>query len=399
MTLQQAEALVHEEERYQPDIVDEDEEDDGTSPIDQFDIVSSPNDFNVITIVNFIKSGVVKIPGFQRNFVWDIKRASKLVESILIGLPIPQLFLYEQERNKFLVIDGQQRLMSIYYFVSERFPRKEKLAELRQLFDEKGEIPKEVLTDDAYFTEFKLSLPEQLPGHRNRFNKLSYSTLGEEYQTTFNLSTIRNIIVKQVSPSGDSSIYEIFNRLNSGGVNLTPQEIRRCMYDSAFYDVLYKTNTRPAWRRLVGADIPDLHMKDVEILLRGFAMLMMGDTYRPSMVRFLNLFSELAKSFDSQKLQTLEALLQSFMDSCKNLTNDAFRIGGRFSPMVFESVFVAACSDAYSSGQLVQGNISRESVQKLRADPTFLTAAQSRTTAKDQVRTRLCRACEILAFD
>ena len=399
MTLQQAEALVHEEERYQPDILDEGEEDDGTSPIDQFDIVSSPNDFNVITIVNFIKSGVVKIPGFQRNFVWDIKRASKLVESILIGLPIPQLFLYEQERNKFLVIDGQQRLMSIYYFVSERFPRKEKLAELRQLFDEKGEIPKEVLTDDAYFTEFKLSLPEQLPGHRNRFNKLSYSTLGEEYQTTFNLSTIRNIIVKQVSPSGDNSIYEIFNRLNSGGVNLTPQEIRRCMYDSAFYDVLYKTNTRSAWRRLVGADIPDLHMKDVEILLRGFAMLMIGDTYRPSMVRFLNLFSELAKSFDSRKLQTLEELLQSFMDSCKNLTNDAFRIGGRFSPMVFESVFVAACSDAYSTGLLVQGNISRESVQKLRADAAFLAAAQSRTTATDQVRTRLCRAREILSFD
>jgi uncharacterized protein with ParB-like and HNH nuclease domain len=52
----------------------------------------------------------VKIPGFQRNYVWDIKRASKLIESIIIGIPIPQIFLFEEDRNKFIVIDGQQTL-------------------------------------------------------------------------------------------------------------------------------------------------------------------------------------------------------------------------------------------------------------------------------------------------
>ncbi len=180
--------------------------------------------------------------------------------------------MYEQQRNRFLVIDGQQRLMSIYYFVNQRFPKKEKLVELRQVFDEKGSIPEAIWEDDAYFTDFNLSLPEQLPGQRNKFNKMNYSTLGEEYESTFNPRTIRNIIVKQIRPSGNDSIYEIFNRLNSGGMNLTPQEIRRSMYDSTFYDSLYKTNTRTKWRRLVGADVPDLHMKDVEILLRGFAM-------------------------------------------------------------------------------------------------------------------------------
>ena len=399
MTLQQAEALVQEEERYEPDVLEEDEVEDEGSSIDQFDIVSSPNDFNITTIVNFIESGVLKIPGFQRNFVWDIKRASKLVESILIGLPIPQIFLYEQARNKFLVIDGQQRLMSIYYFVSERFPRKEKLAELRQLFDREGKIPEETMRDDSYFTEFNLNLPEQLPGHRNRFNKLNHSTLGEEYQTTFDLRTIRNIIVKPVSSGGNASMYEIFNRLNSGGMNLTPQEIRRCTYDSAFYNGLYKTNTRAEWRHLVGADVPDLHMKDVEILLRGFAMLIQGDSYTPSMVRFLNLFSESAKSYDQGTLDRLEELLQSFIDSCINLGSEAFRVGGRFSPMVFESVFVAACSDAYSSGSLVQGKINSDSVINLRADPQFVAATQSRTTATDQVRIRLARAREIVSFD
>ena len=92
--------------------------------VKEYDITASPNDFNMFTMFSFIESGAVKIPGFQRNYVWDIKRASKLIESIVIGLPIPQIFLYEEERNKFLVIDGQQRLMSIYYFIKQRFPKK-----------------------------------------------------------------------------------------------------------------------------------------------------------------------------------------------------------------------------------------------------------------------------------
>ena len=75
--------------------------------VEEYDITATPNDFNVITIYNFIESGAVRIPGFQRNFVWDIGRASKLIESLILGLPVPQLFLYEESRNKFLVIDGQ----------------------------------------------------------------------------------------------------------------------------------------------------------------------------------------------------------------------------------------------------------------------------------------------------
>src|ERR1043165_8457584 len=113
--------------------------------IDEYDLTSSRNDFNVLTIQSFIESGSVKIPGFQRNYVWDIKRASKLIESIIIGIPIPQLFLYEESRNRFLVIDGQQRLMSIYFFIKQRFPRKEKRIEIRRIFDERGTIPPEVL--------------------------------------------------------------------------------------------------------------------------------------------------------------------------------------------------------------------------------------------------------------
>lgn len=399
MMNQQLEETDTELSRYEPDLIDEEEDVESDYQIDEYDLVASPNDFNIATIVDFIKSGVVKIPGFQRNFVWDIKRASKLIESIIIGLPIPQIFLYEQARNNFLVIDGQQRLMSIYYFVSQRFPRKERNAELRRIFDEQGIIPDEILHNDSYFTNFNLSLPENLPNHPNKFNKLNYSTLSDDYRTAFNLRTIRNMIVKQVSPRGDTSMYEIFNRLNSGGMNLTPQEIRRCMYDSGFYEMLYKTNTEDQWRRLVGVPNPDLHMKDVEILLRGFAMLIEGDKYNPSMVKFLNGFSDQAKAFDEPKVHYLRALLQSFLTSCSGLSEDAFHsTTRRFSPMTFEAVFVAACGKAYSATDSVTGQIDAASVAELKADPAFSSATLSHTTDTENVKRRLARARDLVVL-
>jgi uncharacterized protein with ParB-like and HNH nuclease domain len=252
--------------------------------IDEYDITAAPNDFNILTIYSFLEAGAVKIPGFQRNYVWDLGRASKLIESLILGLPVPQVFLYEVERNKFLVIDGQQRLMSIYYFIKQRFPKKEKRPELRAVFDEHGRIPDEIVHDDNYFENFRLKLPELLPSNPNRFKGLSFSTLGS-YKTQFELRTIRNVIIKQTSPQDDdSSMYEIFNRLNTGGINLKPQEIRTSMYHSAFYEMLYRLNVKSGWRKILGTQEPDLHMKDVEILLRGFAMLIDGDNYAPSLL-------------------------------------------------------------------------------------------------------------------
>lgn len=263
--------------------------------IDEYDLTATPNDFNVLTIFHFIESGSINIPGFQRNYVWDLGRASKLIESLILGLPVPQIFLYEENRNKFLVIDGQQRLMSIYYFIKQRFPRKEKRAEIRTIFDRHGRIPDNILGDDLYFDNFRLSLADFGPKRPNKFNSLGYATLGD-YKTQFDLRPIRNVIVKQNSPKDDdSSIFEIFNRLNSGGTNLWPQEIRASLYHSEFFDMLYRINTLAGWRRIAQLPDPDLHMKDIEVLLRSYAMLIDNATYAPPLARFLNNFSRKAQ--------------------------------------------------------------------------------------------------------
>ena len=162
-----------EEERYDDVVEDQDE-------FVEYDITSTPNDFNLSTLVSYIDAKIFVIPGFQRNYVWDIKHASRLIESLILGLPVPQLFLYEESRNKFLVIDGQQRLLSIYYFFKQRFPRQDARPYLRAIFKEHGRIPEEVLDDNKYFNDFRLALPVGERGRSNRFHGVDYDSLGED---------------------------------------------------------------------------------------------------------------------------------------------------------------------------------------------------------------------------
>ncbi len=365
--------------------------------VDEYDITAAPNDFNVRTIYHFIESGAVKIPGFQRNYVWDQRRASKLIESIIIGLPIPQIFLYEESRNSFLVIDGQQRLMTLYYFIKQRFPKKEKRASLRAIFAEYGKIPDDILHDDHYFSKFNLRLTAKEPDAPNKFNKLNYSTLGD-YKTQFDLRTIRNVIIKQNVPQDDdSSIYEIFNRLNSGGINLKPQEIRASLYHSNFYGMLAKINLNPTWRRFLGLEEPDLHMKDIEILLRGFAMLIEGSNYKPSMTKFLNGFSKNCKTLGDEQLKYLEKLFESFMTACKYLPGDAFLSKKqRFNISLYDATFAAICGAVFDERKLVTEIVQLERLKSLRDDQEFIDASQSDTARKTNVETRLLRARSIL---
>jgi uncharacterized protein with ParB-like and HNH nuclease domain len=371
------------------------QEDDSAFPT-EYTITSSPNDFNVKTLFDFIETRSIKIPGFQRNYVWDIRQASRLIESIMMGLPIPQLFFYEKGRNDFLVIDGQQRLMTIFYFMKEKFPREEKRAELRRVFDEEGSIPPQYLSNLEYFTRFDLKLGKRSNGERSRFEDLNYQTLNEDDRFTLNLRTIRCVVILQHEPKDDSSMYEIFYRLNSGGINLTPQEIRMSLYYSGFFDMLNRVNLDNRWRRLTRPE-PDLHMRDVEILLRGFAMLTDGKKYKPPMMRFLNEFAKRSKSLKEEETEYYESLFLSFADRCKTLPSEAFisRIG-RFSASMYEAIFTAACESAFAKRGLDVRDIDAARLEKLKNDPQFIEASRYLTTSKENVDLRYQKAKEIL---
>ncbi|GAK01671.1 hypothetical protein JCM19055_4870 [Geomicrobium sp. JCM 19055] len=286
--------------------------------------------------------------------------------------------------------------MTIYYFVKQRFPRKDKRGELARIFDEEGKIPDEILEDSDFFRPFKLKLPSNTE-RINKLHNLNYEML-EEYKTSFDLRTVRNMIIKQNHPSeDDSSIYEIFNRLNSGGLNLKPQEIRSSLYQSHFDNMLKKINLDPRWRSLIGQENPDLRLKDIEILLRAFAMLYKGDQYKSPMIKFLNQFASKGRGFTKEEVLYLQELFLSFLDQCTHLDDDIFLNSQRkFNISVFESVFNATSAPYLEKQSIVTKPIDNDAINRLKQDPAFINATQSATASKDKVQDRLLMARDII---
>ncbi|UVJ38025.1 DUF262 domain-containing protein [Arthrobacter sp. CJ23] len=351
--------------------------------VQEYDLVSSPNDWNFSTIVSFIGSGAMKVPSFQRNYIWDRKRASKLIESLLIGLPVPQVFLYEEERNSFLVIDGQQRLLTLYFFSKGRFPKPKIRGDLRARLQQ-GFIDDDFLEDDEFFESFKLSLPKSPSGTPNRFHGLTYKGLKED-RTSLDLRTIRNIVVKQTSPEGNSAVFELFNRLNTGGVNLTPQEIRASLYHSDFFIEVINLNSDPAWRHIVGTANPDARMRDTEFLLRALALAGSSDGFSGSMANFINNYCVKAKKFSSQDARTAHDGLTGFFELFSD-TPSPFLRAGKFSGVLFESAYAAW-------QQLERPAVDRqrisEAISKAKLTEEFAETLQEGSTKPINTRNRI----------
>jgi hypothetical protein len=190
----------------------------------------------------------------------------------------------------------------------------------------------------------------------------------------------------------------VFNRLNSGGVNLKPQEIRTSLFHSNFYDMLYRINLNETWRALTPSEIPDLNMKDIEILLRGFAMLVDGESYKPSMTKFLNKFSYGAKSFSDERINYLEQLFLAFLAKVSKADSKLFHSKtGRFNISIYEAIFVAVCQRAFSHKNLDVPDIDSGKVEKLKDDSVFLEATQNRTSNSKNFSDRMDRALELLS--
>ncbi len=366
----------------------------------EYDITCSPRDLTPGSIVDMIDSGIMEIPLFQRNYVWDMKKASKLIESIILGLPIPELFFYSEgdENTTYKIIDGQQRLLSIYFYIKGRFPKNSaaRVKISKQL--NTGVDFNVLLADNTLFQDFSLILSKETDEIKSRYHKKKFVLLDKDTQIKFKLRRyLRTVVIRQNKPeNNNSSMFEIFNRLNTGGSPLTPQEVRASLYFCPFYQLLTDLNDCKEWRKILNNTSKDLHCTDLELILRSFAILMDFGSYVSKMTPFLNGFSEKSKKFTNEKIMYLGQLFHSFLNACSNLGEKAFFRNNRFSKALFESVFVAVCEENFKSNTLVKAKIKRDSLETLKNDEEFVNSLQSGVMSHDAIEIRKKRAKEII---
>lgn len=358
--------LEYEREHHAPTdlelepITSEDEDYESAPP--DYHISTYPADFTLELLHLKWKSGEILIPDFQRGFVWKQVQASKLIESFLVGLPVPAVFFYsERKSQKFFVIDGQQRLRSVFYFFEGYFGQE--IDEIRRVFRLTG------LSPDSPFTG------------------KTFDELREEDQRRLRNAVLRAFIVQQLDPADDTSMYHIFERLNTGGTLLTNQEIRNCVYHGNFITFLDEANTYPAWRRILGKDTPDTRRKDMELLVRFFAMRDIS-AYKKPMKDFLSKFMRKNRDASAQVVKATRDIFERTCDAVvTSLGERPFHVRAGLNTAVFDGVMTAF---ANHSGAIPVDIASR--YRSLINDLDFQKRTRDTTTDVDTVKERLGQA-------
>ena len=342
---------------------------------DSFPVDYSGQDFDVAGLVRRMTSDDILIPtfghederieaaGFQRSFVWNRKQMDRFIESLLLGYPIPGIFLVRQTDRRYLVLDGQQRLRTLRYFHDGIYQGKE-------------------------FALRNVSKP---------LRGLTYKSLPAPMRRLLDDTFIQaTIVVTDGSDESLESIYQIFERLNAGGTPLTAHEIRVALYAGAFIDCLARLNDTEAWRSIYGKRSPRL--RDQEVILRILAFYQPTEAYRRPLKSFLNGF--VAKHRDADEAATAE-LEARFIQASQVLSDsagaEAFRIRGyQINAAMTEAVFVGLMR-RLEDGDIVDPDKVRRAVEEIRADDVFLNAVSRATADEDNVKTRLEIAASHLA--
>ncbi len=204
----------------------------------QKELVTSVVDYNLETIANLISQGVIELsPGFQRRLRWNEAKKSALIESFLMNVPVPPVFLNEDMYGKYSIIDGKQRLTAIHEFFQ-------------------GTL---ILKGLKVFKDL---------------NGKTFETLPASFKSILQARAILRAII--ILKQSDKAIkYEVFRRLNTGGVALNAQEIRNSVAPSQFNDLLLELSENKKFHTLLGIKSKDNSytyqtMRDVEFILRYF---------------------------------------------------------------------------------------------------------------------------------
>lgn len=347
---------------------DEREEVDESSEIPEA-VRYSGQDFDVEGLVRRINSGDIVVPqfggvdegietaGFQRGFVWNRPQMDRFIESLLLGYPIPGIFLVKQQDKRLLVLDGQQRLVTLKNFY-------------------------EGLHADRAF---------KLTSVTPRFVGLTYKTLPEDLRRMLDNTFIQATVVDiDRTDSSLDAVYQIFERLNSGGTQLTPHQIRVALYSGPLIELLETLNNTPAWRKLYGAK--NSRIRDQELILRIIAFYLDADSYARPLKKFLNDFAKKNRTADRPELI---AAVRKFQSAAEILqAGPGPRALRRLSTQVnvaqTEAVFFALMRE------LDKRDITPEQAaaafESLRGNAKFSNAMTRSTADEEIVRTRLSEA-------
>ena len=353
----------------EPEELEVDEVLEETEAFVTYDIASYPSDLTLSVLAEMWKNGDILIPEFQRNFVWTIDQSSLLIESFLLGLPVPQVFFYVDQENKNLVIDGQQRILSVVFFLEGYFGS-ETLQGKRQVFRLTG-------LDD-----------------RSPFAKKRLADLDEPSQRKLRNAVLRAINIRQLDPKGEhTSVYHIFERLNTGGTPLKPQEIRNCVFRGDFAPLLKDLNKDKNWRLILGKKSLDKHQKDVELVLRLFALSRSWNQYEKPMKEFLNVAMQKNRQGTSPHVKWFsERFPKATAIVVEALGEKPFHIRGPLNSSVLDSVMCMIIENLERLPKDVGARYKR-----LVSDNEYLSGTFSGTSDVDVLKSRFQRAREFLS--
>lgn len=346
------------------------------------ELVVYSRDWTIATIISQIEQKNIDLnPKFQRRNAWDDARRSKLIESLVAGLPVPEIVLAEDPKKKkaFIVIDGKQRLLTISGFVDPTVN-----------YWTKPQLKKLKLREDLNTKTY-----EQLK---------SDAALADEFREFMN-ADVRCTIISNFK--SDDALYDIFYRLNTGSVPLSTQELRQVLHKGAFADFLVQiTSKLQPVHGILGLTGPDTRLKDVEIVLRFIAFVMFGDRYQGNLKRFLDEVMELVTKDWVTYQPKIEKVYADLNRSIENLSTvlGIRLVGRKFVNGAWESRFNRVLFEVEAfyfrgipTSKLVGGKKKFVSgIQKLFEDSEFRSSVESTTKTNDRYELRYTRFQELV---
>ncbi len=313
----------------------------------------------VITVFNRLDRGTYYVPKFQRDFVWKIPQSSSLIESLIMQLPIPAIFLAKDEGGKSYIIDGQQRLTSIKNFYKDEFALKDTIKAI---------------------------------------NGKKYSELDEKYKNRLDEYALQLIVVKQEIPDDNNDgIYKIFERINTAGTKLSPQEIRSAAYHGEFSELLLGFAENERWVNFIKTK--NNRRTHQELILRFFALYFDIKNYKSPMKHFLNVYMSKNRHLKSNSKEELNNIFSKVLDIAnQHLTKEDVCLKGsnRINTQLLDSVLIAIARNI-GNRQLNEKYFLRNKITGLKAsiyneNYEYREYWESRRTLKENVIGR----CEIV---